>query len=327
VTNWLTCLDVSTQPGLFAVGRLDGTVIVADLATGQPRSVVRHHTDRVSALCFLDDLLWTAGFDGAVMALDLLQGGVVRRFDPGHGCVRALRPAASDLLITAGDDGHARLWPRDGGGALQTLDETRHGPAYCVIVLKDWIAIGYRNGCVGLWEPSASDGQPTAWAYAGQMEPPGRRGSPVYAIAGSPADACVAFARDRRVTLCTPGDWRRVAELETDLACNDIQFASTGNALVGACSERHVRVWNSQPMAGHGGGHWNRYGKMLGLGMAGSPWEQELVYSGARFAGDDRVIATSFDGTVQLFDLARPGLSPHRVARFDGPTPSGWSET
>jgi WD40 repeat protein len=326
MTNWLTCLDVSAVSGLFAVGRSDGTVIVAELASAEPRWIVRHHTDRVSGVCFVDDVVWTTAFDGALMALDPASGDVARRIDTGHGCVRSLRPAGADQLITGGDDGHARLWRRDDGGAVQTLDEKRHGPAYSACVAKDWIAIGYRNGWVALWEPANADGAPAAWAYAGQMQPAGRRDTPVYAIAASPTGDCVAFARDSRVTLCTPGEWRRIAELDTDLACNDLHFASSGKALAGACSERHVRIWDNQPMAGNAPGHWNRFGRSVGAGMERGKWSQELVYSGVRFAGDDQAIATSFDGTVQLFAPSRPGLSPQRVAEFGGSAPSGWSQ-
>src|SRR6185312_8919716 len=34
---WLTCIDVAADRNLFAVGRQDGVVIIADLASGQPR--------------------------------------------------------------------------------------------------------------------------------------------------------------------------------------------------------------------------------------------------------------------------------------------------
>jgi hypothetical protein len=69
---------------------------------------------------------------------------------------------------------------------------------------------------------------------------------------------------------------------------------------------------------------WNRLGDRFGAGMERGQWEQTLIYSGARFAGDDRVIATSFEGTVQLFQASARFDSP-RVARFGAPNPGGWS--
>jgi hypothetical protein len=321
---WLTCLDVAPARGLFAVGRVDGTVVVADIASGQPHWIARPYADRVTSVCILDDGVWTAGIEGAVVALDLVRGAVVRRFDAGHERLLMLRPGPVGQLITVGDDGHARLWRRDGGPALQTLDEKRYGPAHSVAATDDWIAIGYKSGWATIWQPATVEGPPSTWAYAGNMQPAGRSGSPLGAIAASPSGDRVAFARDRRVTLCVAGSWQRVAELHTDLACNDVQFDSTGRVLIGACSERRVYVWRRQEEVGNPHGYWSRLGRPLGHGMERGQWAQELIYSAARFAGDDQVIATSFDGTAQLFRLDEPGLSPRRVAHYGGARPGGW---
>jgi len=332
--EWLTCLDVDLGHDRFAVGRQDGTVIIAALATGAPQHCERLHRDRVSEVVFDGHLLWTAGFDGEVVAWDLALGAMRRRFDAGHGRVLALGMAGPDRLLTAGDDGHVRLWDKAGGAALQVLDEKRFGAAYSVAATAGWIAIGYRDGHSGFWEPSAA-GAAAPWAYAGHLQSGGRVGSPVYAIAVSPAGSLVAFARDRRVTLYTPGTWSRVAELECDLACNDLQFDSKGEALVGACSERRVRLWQCKPAdapaqppaSGRGPvAHWDRFGDWFGAGMERGEWSQTLIYSGVRFAGDDRIIATSFDGTVQLFQRGGRRLSPHRIARFGGASGRGWTE-
>jgi hypothetical protein len=71
---------------------------------------------------------------------------------------------------------------------------------------------------------------------------------------------------------------------------------------------------------------WDQFGDYFGAGMERGQWDERLIYSGARFAGDDRIIATSFDGTVQLFALGEAVISPQHVARFGGAIPSGWSE-
>lgn len=242
---WLTCLDVALDRNLFAVGRRDGMVIIADLASGQPQRLERLHGDRVSSVVFDGTVLWTAGFDGQVVAWDLTLGEVRRRFDTGHGRVPMLRMAGPGRLLTVGDDGNARLWDKAGGAALQVLDEKRFGAACSVAATPGWIAIGYRDGHSGFWEPAGA-GAVGPWAYAGHLQSGGRSGSAVSAIAVNAAGSLAAFARDRRVTIYTPGTWRPVAELETDLACNDLQFDSAGEALVGACSERRVRLWRRE---------------------------------------------------------------------------------
>lgn len=337
---WLTCLDVDPARNRFAVGCQDGTVILADLASGRPQSIEKLHGDMVSSVSFDGQMLWTSGCDGQVVCWDLVLREERRRFDAGHGRVLRLRPAGGDRLLTVGDDGNARLWDKAGGAALQTLEETRFGAAYSVAAPAGWIAIGYQDGHVGIWVPAAA-GAAGPWAYDGQMEPSGRRGSTLNAISVSPAGDLVAFARERRVTLCTPGSWKRVAELETDLACNDLHFDSKGEAVIGACSERLVRLWRRELVEPPGDRQrrgrrpmkpgarlmpiWNRFGDRFGLGMGRAAWEQTMIYSGARFAGDDQVIAVSFDGTVQLFKARAYWESP-RVARFGGSKFDGWSE-
>jgi hypothetical protein len=337
----LICLDVDLGRNRFAVGREDGTVIIADLATGTPQRSERLHSDWVSKVVFDGDVLWTAGCDGEVVAWDLALGEVRRRFDAGHGRVLALGMAGPDRLLTAGDDGNARLWDKAGGAALQVFEEKRFGRAYSVAATAGWIAIGYRDGHSGFWEPSAA-GAAAPWTYAGHMLSAGRSGSPAYAIVVSPAGNLVAVARDRRVTLYTPGTWSPVAELQCDLACNDLQFDSKGEVLVGACSERRVRLWRRKlveapahqskrrqrrsPRPSGPVASWDRFGDWGGAGMERGQWQETLIYSGARFAGDGQALATSFDGTVQLFHLDGPVLRLHRMARFGASSPGEWSE-
>jgi hypothetical protein len=311
---WLTCLDVATDAGAFAVGRQDGVVLLVDVATGVPRWRHRHHEGRLSGVVLDGPTVWTAGFDGRVVACDRDTGAVLRRLDAGHGRVLGLRPAGPEHLVTVGDDGHARLWDR-AGAAVQELDETRFGAAYSVAVTPEWIAIGYQDGHVAVWLPDPASG---GWRYDGHLEPAGRRGSPVHAVAAGPAGDLVAFGRDRRVTLHRPGSWQRVAEFEIDVACNDLQFGPSGDDLLGACSDRLVQRWRRP-----GAGPWNTVGDRFGAGPGGEPWAREMIYSGVRRVGDDGVLATSFDGTAQLFRAADRS-APARVARLGAGEPSGW---
>jgi WD40 repeat protein len=324
MTNWLTCVGVDVAQGLFAVGREDGTVILSELSTGRPLWVERLHERRVSAVVFDKGRLWTAGFDGIVASSGLTVGGPRLRFEAGHGGrVLSLR-VGHGALATVGDDGHARLWDPATLKAVQALDERRYGPAYSVAVTPGWIAVGYEKGYVGIWKPSDPSAPVLAagWQYEGSFQPAGR--SLLYAIAVSPSGHLAAFARDRAVCLHEPGEWTPVARLPVPVACNDLQFNSNGTTLIGACSDREVRVWGSQPMEGSRHGHWPTHPTWLGEGMLPGEWRQELIYSGARFVGDDRVIASSFDGAVRLFPSRGPSVSPLRVARQGGDAPGGW---
>src|SRR5690242_20475464 len=112
MSEWLTCIDVDMPRVLFAVGRSDGVVIVAELESGRPVQFEPLHQDRVASVVFDGGTLWSAGFDGQVIAWDLERGAEARRFDAGHGRILSLR-AASEFLLTVGDDGSARLWDRE----------------------------------------------------------------------------------------------------------------------------------------------------------------------------------------------------------------------
>jgi WD40 repeat protein len=325
MTAWLTCLDVAVEQGLFAVGRADGTVILADLATARPRWVAQLHHERVSTVAFDADLLWTAGFDGTVVAAELADGTSRLCFDAGHGRILALR-ATHGALLTAGDDGHARLWHPATLAAVQTVDEQRFGPAYALALTPDWLAIGYQSGYVGIWRPtvSAVPVLTSSWQYEGHFQPDGR--GPLYAIAVSPTSPLVAFARDRAVCLHEAGEWPLIERLAIPLACNDVQFDTSGTRLLGACSDREVRLWEWQPMVDSRYGYWPRLAAWLGEGMQAEPWSQAMIVSGARFAGDDRVISVSFDGAVRLFPARGPSVTPLRVARYGGKVPGSWED-
>lgn len=319
---WLTCIDTAPDRGLFAVGRVDGAVIIADLETGRPRWAEPLHGERVSAVAFADGLLWTAGFDGRVAAWDLEGSEVRRRFDAGHGRVLSLCPAG-DALLTAGDDGNVRVWEPETGSEARILDEKRFGGSYAIAATPEWIAIGYESGDVGVWRPSAASESVAAadWQYEGHFQPAGR--GPLYAIAVSPPGGLAAFARDRAVCLHEPGEWPQVARLPIPLACNDLRFNSKTTLLIGACSDREVKLWGMTPMVGSRHGHWTTVPASCGEGMRGEDWRQEMIFSGAGFAGDDRILAASFDGAVRVFS-SQGFISPLRTARLGDPEPSGW---
>lgn len=299
--------------------------MISELDTARPLWIERLHDQRVSAVGFDDGLLWTAGFDGIVVAWDLELGQVRLSFDAGHGRILSLR-SGYGALATVGDDGHARLWDPATISVAQSLDEKRFGPAYSVALTPDWIAIGYESGHVAIWKPAvpATTILGAGWQYEGDFQPNGR--GPLYAIAVSPSRQLVAVARERAVGLHEPGEWPQIQGLSIPVACNDLQFNSTGTLLAGACSDRQVRLWDWKPKVGRQHAHWTYLEKWLGEGMQRDPWRREMIFSGARFAGDDRIIAASFDGSVRLYPADRWATSPLRIAWQGLEVPGGWEE-
>jgi WD40 repeat protein len=327
MTNWLTCIDCDADYKYFAVGRADGTIVLSDLETGQPQWVKRLHDGRVQCLEFNQGTLLTAGFDGMVVASDVKDGEELWRFDAGHGRVLSL-VHLSDTLLTSGDDGHARLWNERSQVCVQTLDESRFGAATSVYLTPDWIAVGYQTGHVSIWKMTKT-GMPyydSGWQYDGDFQVSGK--GPLYAIAASSSGKLAACARDRRVCLYETGEWGMITQLPIPAACNDLQFNPDGTLLIGACSDREVRLWDYQPMVDNPYGHWTTYPKHCGKGMNyGEQWQQEMIFSGACIAGVDRIIATSFDGSVRLFPSAGLTMFPLRTAWYNADSPSGWEES
>lgn len=81
-----------------AAGARDGRVYLWDVAAPEPRAILDAHRERVAALVFGDDLLWSGGWDGVVrrFALDVLRA---ERTELGGGAGRGwTAPSPAGLL-------------------------------------------------------------------------------------------------------------------------------------------------------------------------------------------------------------------------------------
>ncbi|QKV80379.1 AAA family ATPase [Amycolatopsis sp. Hca4] len=192
--------------GRLASGDAAGRVTV----WGTDGKMIHHldgNMDRVTDLVFAaDGRLAAAGHH--VLSLWGSDGKPIRRLT-GDGERTAVVFAPDALLVTTGENGEIRTWGSS-GPEQRRLQPAEESPVTALAVNSDgWIAAGYRNGEVRLWQP---DGAPslsddsvegTLMTIAG----------PVRDLVFSDSGHLHAVDTHRRVTSCKPNDpYNKVTE-------------------------------------------------------------------------------------------------------------------
>src|SRR5262249_20285127 len=121
------------EGGSLASGGADGSILLWDLATGQPRATLKGHTQPILSLCFTRDARALAPGAGHPWTLSQpLSPGEVKVWDlaelkqrlslPGHrgGVCSVSFNADGTSLLTGCEDGHLRVW--DAGTGKPILD-------------------------------------------------------------------------------------------------------------------------------------------------------------------------------------------------------------
>lgn len=127
-TGWVNCVAYSPDGQYLATGSDDGTAIVWDAATGQSLVTLRGHTDAVDPVAFAryGKYLVTGSLDGTARLWSIPDGRCLAIM-AGEGeplydlCVLPgpePRGLATWRLLTAGANGHLKLWGLPGGELL-----------------------------------------------------------------------------------------------------------------------------------------------------------------------------------------------------------------
>ena len=209
--------------------RIDGSVAILDLRTGERRTLAGRHEDRVRALAFSADgrtLATTAG-DGRVLVWDL-RSGEVRETLTGHtGAVNTLEVSDDGhTLYTAGLDGRIIVWDIAGDRRLarpfRAGDENGgYPPPLAISPSGRTVAAGLPDGGVRLHD---------ARTLRRLRDLPGIEDGPVAAVEFSPGGRSIAVRA-----------WRARWSYAT-------RPAAAACARRCASAHRHRR-WHSRPMA------------------------------------------------------------------------------
>ncbi len=158
----VTCLAFS-ETGQLASGARDGTIRFWDLVTGKETdswAIGKVPNTLAFGTAFGGDLTWGIPEEfGVVRAL--LDHGATRpwSFNNIHSsAVLQIRRTPQGLLLTASADGTVKLWHQvsTGGGHFREQAVARGGGGAVNAIAADssgdWVAAGYADGCVRLWE-------------------------------------------------------------------------------------------------------------------------------------------------------------------------------
>lgn len=142
-----------------ASGSADGTLRVWDAVSGEtllkidnpePEKIFAHVALAASA----DGTRVAAGcYNGIIREFSLADGRLLRRLEGHSGYVRALRYTADGQLLSAADDGTARLWQADGNEAAAVMEGHRGG-VMAIALSPDAtrVATGGRDATVRIWD-------------------------------------------------------------------------------------------------------------------------------------------------------------------------------
>jgi len=251
-TASVTCLAATADGTHVVSGLADGTVRI--LRTDFVSEVCRisAHSDRISAICILQDSLVLSGSrDGELRLWDLQSGTKIRSF-PAHGRVSAVTATADGLWIAAGlSDGTLKLW--NAGTGAEIWSSGRH---------RDRIAAIHATPDGKRLVSASWDGTLRLWDLGS--------GSEIYCMAGHTAPVTsVAITRDglMAVSLSDDGtlklwDLRRCVGDVVHSGHTDTVTAICANSqpgqVVSASHDGTIRFWDansgreSRSMRAHG---------------------------------------------------------------------------
>lgn len=162
---WMTAVDgykaldlaVSPDGRLAAMAKWDGTARVVDLATGA-QTLRLAHRSHVNAVAFDGaDRLYTATYDGDVLAWDLATGTMLRPVVSHGWGVNAIALLPGDRLAFGALDGTLGLADLASGEITELVKSDR--PVQAVTLSRDGALLGYGDGAgrIGVF---TAEGQP-----------------------------------------------------------------------------------------------------------------------------------------------------------------------
>ncbi len=147
--------DIDASLRSIAIGDSSKLVKLFDIGSEQPRTVIKKHTDWVTAVAFSPDGKWLASADRAG-GLVLWEAATGREYMVYVGHAKSITAISwrgdSAVFATSSEDGNVRIWSRDGNRAIRNW--SAHGPGVSwVAFAKDGnVATIGRDGRARFWD-------------------------------------------------------------------------------------------------------------------------------------------------------------------------------
>ena len=276
-----------SRDGTLASGALDGTVILWDVATQQPKDTLTGHTASARSVAFSPDgsILASGSHDGTVILWDVATQQPKDTLTEHTAPVETVAFSRDGSTLASGShDGTVILWDVDAGQPKDTI-MGRANWVWSVAFSPDGtLAIGRSDGTVLLWDVATGQPKDTLTGHTAWVE-------------------SVAFTRDGSMLASGSGDntvilWdvatgRPIATLTGHTAgVNSVAFSPDGTILASGSDDSTVRLWDAV------------MGEPIAPLMGHTSWVRSVAFS-----PDGSTLASgSGDRTVLLWEIAPPPL-------------------
>ena len=304
----LRSVAVSPRGGLAVSAGADGRARILDVPRRRQLAVLQHAGPVNGAAFSSDGRLLLTASDDGSARLWRLDGRLLRAFEHGGRAVRAVLSHDGRLVATAGDDRATRIWRARDGRLLEVL--RGHDGAILDLAFSP-------NGRLVASAGDNADQTARIWRTDGRSLHVLRHRGPVVRIAFSPDGGLLATAAGdemARLWSVETGTIRRTLRGHTAFV-RDVSFRRDGARLVTASDDGDARIWSVRSgrtievLRGH-------FGAVRGARF--SPDGRWVVTAGPRTAGLWEARTGEFFAPTGLADpfLRGPLVGPVATAEF-----------
>jgi len=153
-----TCLAISPDDKILAVGDMNGVITQYSMKTGNPEHEFKAHASYIQKIQFAQngDVLITAGRDNEIKFWDTSSKKLIRAISAGQLWINSIAVSHNGkILATAGQDGNVSLWDVGTGSLITVLGKhRRYVKSICFSPDDAYLFSGGREGQILVWDVS-----------------------------------------------------------------------------------------------------------------------------------------------------------------------------
>ncbi len=277
----------------IASGLDDGNVLLSDVATGKPITTLQGHTDDVRSVAFSPDgsTLASGSYDNTVKLWNIFSGKTISTL-VGHtkGVTSVLFAPDGKVLASRSWDNTVRLWDTVAGTRLATLPHPNTVSSVSFSADGSTLASGSSDGNVRLWVVATGEHIHTLEGHSGAVS----------SVLFSPDGTTLASGSyDNTVRIWRVETGKAVALLTGHTqGVSSVLFSPDGTILASASRDNTVKLWD------------------VATGANLATLRHAHFAPSMSFSPDGRLLATSDNKTVELWDLSTWSLPRAQIVRI-----------